>query len=118
MKVIAYSLYGIGILFVLVGIIYGSIKVSEVREDKVFVDFWRDKFMENFDNELIENEYLKVKSEYETRLVFSIAIIVSGIITGVFYIALGAIISLLNKIANKQFVIPQITQTNSPTTSI
>lgn len=92
----------IAIFFILVGVIGFITSMDGIKEAKRTSVFWEQSARENYDNNLIAAEALQKQSAYTTQLTTSIVILVSGIVVGVFFLALSKIISILESIRDKK----------------
>ncbi len=95
-------LRGVGILFILVGIIFGMTQISDLMDQYDDVKYWEEAAEENYDNSLIEDRYLTLNELYKSSLIFTFATIVSSIVSGIFFLALATIIDLLQKLVRKE----------------
>jgi hypothetical protein len=92
----------IAIFFVLIGVIGFIVSIDGIKETKRTSDFWKQSASENYDNNLIAAEAIQKKSAYTVQLTTSIVILVSGIVVGVFFLALSKIISVLESIRDRK----------------
>ncbi|MFD2703933.1 hypothetical protein [Salibacterium lacus] len=88
----------IGIVFIASGLIFGLTQISNLNEQHETVQYWKDSADESYDNELIQQEYRTIQSAYKTDLTLTLGTVLSGIISGVFFLALATIIALLQRI--------------------
>jgi|GEM_PF-1028718 len=100
-----YVLVITGALFIIAGLVFGISKISSLSDMKEDVEFWESSAKTNFDNYLIEGRYDSLNAAYKSDLTMTVSLTVSGVISGIFFLALAAIIDLLSKLNRKEFMV-------------
>lgn len=92
----------IAILFTLVGAVGFAMSIDDIKDAKKTSEFWEESARDNYDNHLIAAEADKYLAAYTSQVIISVVTLVSGIVVGVFFLALAKIISVLESIRDKR----------------
>lgn len=85
------------ILFV-TAIIFSLTQVSSLKEEREDMKYWQDAANEYYDNNLIQEKYFAFKDIYSSHITLTLVSGLSIVLTGIFFLALAKIISLLQEI--------------------
>ncbi len=94
------------ILFVS-ALIFSLSQLSSLKEEREDMKYWEKAANEHYDNNLIEERYYIFKDSYTSHLTTTLVSAISIVLTGIFFLAIAKIISLLQEISSKVTNKPQ-----------
>ncbi|MGE7093219.1 hypothetical protein ACQKII_17545 [Lysinibacillus sp. NPDC048646] len=94
------------VFLIVVSILFGLTQISSLNEEREDMKYWKEAANENYGNDLIEEKYILLKDIYVSHLTITLASIISVILSGIFFLALASIITLLQEINSKVRKIP------------
>ncbi|MCD7032863.1 hypothetical protein LRR81_01385 [Metabacillus sp. GX 13764] len=100
----AYILKLFGVIFIAIGLIYIATQVSPLKKQNENMEYWKKAADENSDNELIEQKYLSLNSDYKSSLSLTITIAIYSVVPGILFFALSSIITALRTIMNNSLL--------------
>jgi len=104
----------VAIFFIVVGVVGFLISIDDIKDAKETSEFWDKSASKYLDNSLISAQADDKALAYTNQIILSVVTLVSGVVVGVFFLALSKIISVLESIRDKKFdVIPQTNTTSS-----
>ncbi|MFF2155786.1 hypothetical protein ACFVVQ_10760 [Paenibacillus chitinolyticus] len=102
-------MYSLAAIFVLCGVIVFGLNVGELSDLKKNNEYWEKSASKYSSNNLISAEAATHKQNYVFKMIFTIMPLISGIISGLVFFAIGKILSLLYQIRDSQKVTPAST---------
>jgi len=95
------------IILIVTAIIFSLTQISSLKEEKKDMEYWEEAANEHYDNNLIEEKYFVIKNMYTSHLTTTLVSAISMVLTGIFFLAIAKIISLLQDIKSKVTNKPQ-----------
>ena len=86
------------ILFIFSGVFFGITQIESIKEISDDVSYWKDQAEKNYSNNLIKAEYINLENKLNSSIVFTIATVLSGLISGIVFLALASIIHFLKEL--------------------
>lgn len=95
------------VILIVTAIIFSLTQVSSLKEEREDMKYWEEATIEHYDNNLIEEKYFALKDIYTSHLTTTLMSVISIMLTGIFFLAIAKIISLLQDINSKVTNKPQ-----------
>ncbi|MFJ7733720.1 hypothetical protein ACIQXF_17785 [Lysinibacillus sp. NPDC097231] len=89
------------IILIVTAIIFALTQISSLKEERKDMKYWEEAAHKHYDNNLIEEKYYVLKDIYTSHLTTTLVSVISIVLTGVFFLAIAKIISLLQDISLK-----------------
>ncbi|MFJ3387449.1 hypothetical protein [Lysinibacillus sp. NPDC086135] len=95
------------VILIVSAIIFALSQISSLKEEREDMKYWEEVTRKHYDNNLIEERYFVLKDSYTSHLTTTLVLAISIILTGIFFLAIAKIISLLQDISLKICMKPQ-----------
>ncbi|WP_053483891.1 hypothetical protein [Lysinibacillus sp. FJAT-14745] len=88
-------------ILIVAAIIFALSQISSLKEEREDMKYWEKAAHKHYDNNLIEEKYFVLKDAYTTHFTTTLVSAISIVLTGIFFLAIAKIISLLQEISLK-----------------
>ncbi|WP_255504953.1 hypothetical protein [Lysinibacillus sphaericus] len=95
------------VILIVSAIIFALSQISSLKKEREDMKYWEEATRKHYDNNLIEEKYSVLKDSYTSHLTTTLVLAISIILTGIFFLAIAKIISLLQDISLKIYKKPQ-----------
>lgn len=89
------------VILIVSAIIFTLSQISSLKDERKDMKYWEEATQKHYDNNLIEEKYFVLKDSYTSHLTTTLVSAISIILTGIFFLAIAKIISLLQDISLK-----------------
>ncbi|MGE7675426.1 hypothetical protein ACQKMV_17880 [Lysinibacillus sp. NPDC094403] len=89
------------VILIVTAIIFALSQISSLKEEREDMKYWEEAAHKHYDNNLIEERYFVLKDVYTSHLTTTLVSAISIVLTGIFFLAIAKIISLLQEISLK-----------------
>ncbi|MGE8000323.1 hypothetical protein ACQKOF_16910 [Lysinibacillus sp. NPDC093190] len=89
------------VILIVSAIIFALSQIPSLKDEREDMKYWEEATHKHYDNNLIEDKYFVLKDAYTSHLTTTLVSALSIVLTGIFFLAIAKIISLLQEISLK-----------------